>query len=536
MIITQKLKKIICAAVAILLLIANVTGAAFAVEEKYDYSILADKALSSLEVSEDLSEYLIKHAGNSEEDWIALYLSASGQGESYRLDEYLSALENKLTSTAPAMDRLRMSLLLAVMGENPDYIQKTIYECIDKLGIMSNIYGLMLALSTDLNDVDFIANKTATLIGLQNANGGFGLSNVPDTDITAMAIYSLSFEKDTPQVKAAIDKATLFLSERQKASGGFTSFGIETAEGSAQVILALCSVGINPETDTRFIKNGNSVVDALLSYVKESGGFSHTISGSENIKATSQAMLAIYACERFFNGEKFIFDSDLTLVKAPLTTDEETTKTETTATGEQNRNIKDGEYYKLITILCVTAFFALLIVSKAVTKRLNIRKAVALVLLAALCISFLSFLKFQSREEYYVVNTETTHAHSISVSLTIDCKEAQGINTYTHYPQNGVVFADNVFLDGGESVFDLLLKITKSQQINLDYNESFGSVYIKGINYLNEFDGGANSGWMYTVNGQSAGDSINKYALSDGDIVKITFVSDYVDVTSGGAK
>ena len=91
-----------------------------------------------------------------------------------------------------------------------------------------------------------------------------------------------------------------YLSEQQQASGGFGSWGTLNSESCAQVICALTACGVNPNTDKRFVKNGKSVIDGLMSFYDEkAGGFRHvnTASGGYepvvNQMATEQAYYAL---------------------------------------------------------------------------------------------------------------------------------------------------------------------------------------------------------------------------------------------------
>ncbi len=47
---------------------------------------------------------------------------------------------------------------------------------------------------------------------------------------------------------------------------------VSIPKSCAQVVVALTSLGIDPAEDSRFIKNGNSVLDALLGYYVNGGG------------------------------------------------------------------------------------------------------------------------------------------------------------------------------------------------------------------------------------------------------------------------
>jgi hypothetical protein len=94
----------------------------------------------------------------------------------------------------------------------------------------------------------------------------------------------------------------------QNSNGGYSSWGTENSESIAQVIICLTTLGINPYTDSRFIKNGNSLVDALLSYSVQGGGFSHEINGKYNQMASEQCYLALVALDRFVKGKNSVFN------------------------------------------------------------------------------------------------------------------------------------------------------------------------------------------------------------------------------------
>ncbi|MDP4120907.1 MAG: hypothetical protein Q8876_07655, partial [Bacillota bacterium] len=100
----------------------------------------------------------------------------------------------------------------------------------------------------------------------------------------------------------AIDKAVTCLSKQQKNDGTYASMGIENAESTAQVMVALCSLKINAQKDYRFIKNGISVYDGLLSFLNNDGGFAHLKDGTSNNLATQQAFEAYVAFYRYSNG------------------------------------------------------------------------------------------------------------------------------------------------------------------------------------------------------------------------------------------
>ena len=55
---------------------------------------------------------------------------------------------------------------------------------------------------------------------------------------------------------------------------------------------------------------------------------------------------------------------------------------------------------------------------------------------------------------------------------------------------------------------------------------SFGTVYIRGIHYLYEFSCGPLSGWMYLVNGKTTNLGCSNYPLKDGDYVEWVYTCD----------
>ena len=84
----------------------------------------------------------------------------------------------------------------------------------------------------------------------------------------------------------------------QKNRRWFCFLGNRYSESICQIIVALTALGINPEKDERFIRNGNSTIDALLDYYVPGGGFKHTVSGKRNGMATEQAYYALTAYQR----------------------------------------------------------------------------------------------------------------------------------------------------------------------------------------------------------------------------------------------
>ncbi len=165
-------------------------------------------------------------------------------------------------------------------------------------------------------------NLIAFILSKEIAGGGWALSGkVPDPDISAMAMQSLApYYADNADVKAAVGRALDKMSAAQTATGGYGSWGTVNAESCAQMLTALTALGIDPLTDARFIKNGCTIIDAILSYYVEGGGFKHTATGDVNGMATEQCYYALAAYFRFLEGKTALYDMSDVKINAPYQT------------------------------------------------------------------------------------------------------------------------------------------------------------------------------------------------------------------------
>lgn len=176
--------------------------------------------------------------------------------------------------------------------------------------IAFDCYGYEIPVNADATEQVTHEKLIAYILEKQLADGGWAMSgNIADPDMTGMAIQSLApYYNTNPDVRTAIDKAIVCLSEKQYDNGGFGSIDGVCSESCAQVIVALTALGINPETDSRFVKNGVSVVDAMCMFAVEGGGFAHIPNGGINGMATEQAQYALAAYFRFLDGKTSLYD------------------------------------------------------------------------------------------------------------------------------------------------------------------------------------------------------------------------------------
>ena len=117
-----------------------------------------------------------------------------------------------------------------------------------------------------------------------------------------MALQALAGYTAQASVKTAVEKGVAALSKIQGADGGFSTGGAETCESNAQVLVALAELGISLD-DSRFVKNGNTALDALLTYANADGSFRHTMDGDANEMATEQALYALAAVKLAESGK-----------------------------------------------------------------------------------------------------------------------------------------------------------------------------------------------------------------------------------------
>jgi len=191
---------------------------------------------------------------------------------------------------------------------------------IKRQGLNGTIWALIALDSNDYATTDATIRQACvdSILTVQHEDGGWNLVNTDLTlpsnaDITGMTLTALYPYRNQPDVAAACEEAIAWLSESQLATGGFPYGTGETSESCAWAIIALTTWGINPDTDPRFIKNGNSAVDNLLSYyIEEDAMFAHQGTVTNGM-GTDQACYALVAYDRFINSKNALFDfSDVT--------------------------------------------------------------------------------------------------------------------------------------------------------------------------------------------------------------------------------
>lgn len=140
--------------------------------------------------------------------------------------------------------------------------------------------------------------------GTAAAASGDGVS---DPDITGMALQALAKYQDQPAVKKATGEALDCMSKLQDQNGGFSSWGTSNSESVVQMICALGELGVSLD-DPRFVKNGKTMLDNLMTYYKKGAGFLHTANGSgSNQMASEQGLYGLVSAQRLRQGKNSLY-------------------------------------------------------------------------------------------------------------------------------------------------------------------------------------------------------------------------------------
>ncbi|MBR4020272.1 MAG: terpene cyclase/mutase family protein, partial [Firmicutes bacterium] len=272
-------------------------------------------------------------------EWAVIAMARDGGAvKAGAYDTYYKDVEAKVKAGKGVLDArkalpyTKVIMALTAIDRNPENVGG--YNLLEGLAdfdkvMMTGTNGpifALLALDSGKYEIPTVsAGKTQTtrdllvdtILDRELDGGGFtvGMStNGPETDITAMAIQALAPYRNRPDVAAVIDRGLQILSKKQGSDGCFSDYGTKSCESIAQVMLALIALDIDPLIDSRFVKNGNTLMDALMIFYDTGGGFKHvlkTTAGYEapvNGMATEQGYLVLGAYKRFLAGENFVYD------------------------------------------------------------------------------------------------------------------------------------------------------------------------------------------------------------------------------------
>lgn len=492
-------------------------------------------------------------------EWGIFGLARAGYNVSEEFFEtyYASVVEEvKKQAAEPApwdntvTDTQRVSLALTAIGKDPtdvDGVNLLDYSWNkethmpgtgalgDRQGSNELIYALLAIDAHDsFTQPESVSMTTEQMIDkllstYQLKDGGFGLTDNQSTsvDITAMALQALAKHRDRADVQAAIDGALERLAGMQSTRGDFGS-----SESTAQVIVALTELGIDPDENDIF---QYSLIDGLKLYEQEDGSFSHSQTGGGNGMATEQAYYALAALHRFYQNNAFTLYNmnDMT-----FGADGGTAVTNVALRPESGSIRVGGTLQLTATVVPYTA------ANKAVTWSSSNPSVAAvdengLVTGVAAGIAAVTVTTVDGSKTAAATITVTDNSggnlpggnNTITVTMSID---KLTIN------KGYVLQETEVEAETGATVWSVFQQAMDRYGIDYEYefSQQYNSVYIQSIDGDGEFDHGPGSGWMYSVNGTYPQVGAGLYVLKDGDKIQWRYTTNLgadLDDGSNGA-
>lgn len=452
------------------------------------------------------------------------------------LTPYAEALEAYLKNNTvySATTRQKYGLTLIACGKSDsEHLAGLVDETAGKQGIMSYVFALHLLTNGSPSENLTPEKLIPILLKLSCEDGGWSLTGkTPDVDVTAMTVQALApYYNAYGEVKTTVDAAILRLSAMQQPDGSFKAYGEANPESAAQVIVALTSLGIDPLTDSRFIKDGNTVLDAIREHALPDGSFNHRKGDSFNHAATSQVFLGLTAlllqAENGLAAPFFLFTDPPTTFPSLDTSLSDGLPDKGGSQGNGNNGEKTEENgkdtvnpeenthgaYKLPVCLGISAVAVIVCAVMLFRKRKALSDYLIVVIAAALLCLGVNFIDVYTPEEYYGQTvTKTDPIGTVTVEIRCDTELTDRDNAV-------ILGKTSVEIEAGETVYDLLVQVCQANRIVLDAmsGSPTGGVYIRGIDGLHEFAYGDLSGWTYTVNGEQLGIGSDKYVPSPDD-------------------
>ena len=120
---------------------------------------------------------------------------------------------------------------------------------------------------------------------------------------------------------------------------------------------------------------------------------------------------------------------------------------------------------------------------------------------------------------------------TVTCTVTVECKSIldhmdelkEGHEEFV--PSDGYIIKNYTYkAKAGYTAYDALKSACNNNDIKLTAQKTSYGVYISGINSLDEFDCGKQSGWMYSVNGIMPNTTCGNVTVDDGDSIVFTYV------------
>lgn len=159
-----------------------------------------------------------------------------------------------------------------------DYDQ-TIFQ-----GVNGAIYALLALDSGNYGSEAIRERYIAHILEKELPDGGWCMmGDVPEADVTAMALQALAKYRDREDVGAAVERGLKVLEAAEYT----------TSEAVSQTIVALCELGMPADEKVKL----------LLTYQTEAGDFRHVMDGDADVLSTEQAFYALVSAGLQLSGK-----------------------------------------------------------------------------------------------------------------------------------------------------------------------------------------------------------------------------------------
>ena len=409
------------------------------------------------------------------------------------------------------------------------------------------------------------------LLSMQNPSGAWKINDknpADNVDATAMVLTALAPHKSETGVQAAIDKALTYLE-------GVTGYG--NACTDAQLVTAYSALGIDC-TDARYARGGKNPLTSLLSYQTASGGFSLDSTASNarvSPRPTEQAAYALVAYDRFKRGVKSLYDMSDAVDLLPAASGAADVAAKITALG----TVTDCKRETYLALQEIEAAYAGLTAEEQaeVTNYgtflqqkqtfQTLLEAYRKAKLAELDAYYDKLKRTDYTTDQWTKITEAYRTGRSSISSAQYAEQADAalkqakadIDAYVNgdtievsfrligdFPESYTgkhlgyvtwIETETYTVKKGSTVYDVFTEALQDAGLTSTgaasgYVRSITAPSILGGYTLSEFDNGAGSGWMFTVNGTHGNYALDEHVLQNGDRIVWHYVDNYATETS----
>ncbi|WP_258921013.1 terpene cyclase [Heyndrickxia coagulans] len=277
------------------------------------------ESFAAVSVSKDIKDtasYFKSSALNS--DFAVAALAKENLLTANEIKQYRKVLTDRVNDKKiDGTELAKTIVVLKAIGEDPENFQRKnliqrVYDTASESSVTGYAYDL-IALNTDDYEIPSDAPNTpakiaAKLVDAELPDGGWNWSlsgTDSDVDSTGMVLTALGTyqDKHDKDVNQAIRDGIKYLKAAEKENASFDNYGINSCT-TAQAIIGLVSVGVNPSTGD-FVKKGTNPVSALSTYKdSKNGGYKwQTTSESSDSFSTEQVFQALVAYDLFLKGD-----------------------------------------------------------------------------------------------------------------------------------------------------------------------------------------------------------------------------------------